>query len=327
MAVGLPPPPVNDQPGSFTWMEWYRQLRNYVSTSGSVPWYIINFAGSNITDIAARDHGNLQGLQGGTAGEHYHLTAAQHASLAAGLHNDLAGLQGGSSTERYHLSNTNSTAVINKEFPFFKVGDVAGGNYTDFDTTGFITFNGTTTVWDDLRVEPVVRTTGANAPTFTQWFTNGAGSRGVYLYTFPDDITSSEKEIFFSVQLPHSWKGTTIYPHVHWIPLAAGTAQRPVWGLEYNWADIGQTFGNTTIAYTTGLVPNDTNLVKYKHYISSFAGITPSTSQDEISAILMCRLFRYSGNASDTYTNSCGLLYVDFHYELDTLGSRTEFTK
>ena len=35
MAVGLPPPPVNDQPGSFTWMEWYRQLRNYVSTSGS----------------------------------------------------------------------------------------------------------------------------------------------------------------------------------------------------------------------------------------------------------------------------------------------------
>lgn len=107
----LPPPPVNDQPGSFTWMEWYRQLRNYVSTSGSVPWYIINFAGSNITDIAARDHGNLQGLQGGTAGQHYHLTAAQHAALAAGLHNDLAGLQGGSSTERYHMTGAQNTAV------------------------------------------------------------------------------------------------------------------------------------------------------------------------------------------------------------------------
>ena len=77
MAIGLPPPPVNDQPGSFTWLEWYRQLRNYVSTSGSVPWFIINFAGSNITDIAARDHGNLQGLQGGGAGERYHLTLNQ----------------------------------------------------------------------------------------------------------------------------------------------------------------------------------------------------------------------------------------------------------
>ena len=74
----LPPPPVNDQPGSFTWLEWYRQLRNYVSTSGSVPWYIINFAGSNITDIAARDHGNLQGLQGGATGARYHLSQTEY---------------------------------------------------------------------------------------------------------------------------------------------------------------------------------------------------------------------------------------------------------
>jgi hypothetical protein len=78
MAIGLPPPPVNDQPGSFTWIEWYRQLRNYVSTSGSVPWYIINFAGSNITDIASRDHGNLQGLQGGAAGARYHLSQTEY---------------------------------------------------------------------------------------------------------------------------------------------------------------------------------------------------------------------------------------------------------
>lgn len=78
MAQGLPPPPVNDQPGSFTWLEWYRQLRNYVSTSGSVPWYIINFAGSNITDIASRDHGNLQGLQGGAAGARYHLSQTEY---------------------------------------------------------------------------------------------------------------------------------------------------------------------------------------------------------------------------------------------------------
>lgn len=85
MPVGnLPPPPVNDKPGSFTWLEWYRQLRNYVSTSGSVPWYIINFAGSNITDIALRDHNQLQGLQGGGVGEMFHLTAAEYASIISG---------------------------------------------------------------------------------------------------------------------------------------------------------------------------------------------------------------------------------------------------
>lgn len=85
MAGVLPPPPINDKPGSYTWMEWYRQLRAYVATSGSVPWYIINFSGSNITDIAKRDHGNLQGLQGGTTGERYHLTADQYNAIESSL--------------------------------------------------------------------------------------------------------------------------------------------------------------------------------------------------------------------------------------------------
>lgn len=93
--AGLPPPPINDKPGSFTWLEWYRQLRNYVSTSGSVPWYIINFSGSNITDIALRDHNNLQGVQGGTAGEQYHLTSAQKTDLT----------DGGDSTSHYHATD------------------------------------------------------------------------------------------------------------------------------------------------------------------------------------------------------------------------------
>jgi len=112
MAAGaLPPPPIQDKPGSFTWLEWYRQLRAYISTSGSVPWYIINFAGSNITDIAVRDHDSLQGIQGGTAGEHYHLTAAEHTALSAGPHNSLSGLQGGIATEYYHLKSSEYIAL------------------------------------------------------------------------------------------------------------------------------------------------------------------------------------------------------------------------
>lgn len=83
--AGLPPPPINDKPGSFTWLEWYRQLRNYVSTSGSVPWYIINFSGSNITDIAQRSHNNLQSLQGGTGGQMYHLTSSQYNAISNSL--------------------------------------------------------------------------------------------------------------------------------------------------------------------------------------------------------------------------------------------------
>jgi hypothetical protein len=92
MPTTLPPPPINDKPGSFTWLEWYRKLRDYISTSGSVPWYIINFAGSNITDIATRAHNSLQSLQGGTSGEMYHLTDAKYDTVTTNL--DLSGTSG-----------------------------------------------------------------------------------------------------------------------------------------------------------------------------------------------------------------------------------------
>lgn len=79
--MALPPPPVSDNPGSFAWLEWYRQLRNYISQTGSVPWAVVDKAGSNITDIVSRAHNNLQSPQGGTSGQYYHLTSAQHTTL------------------------------------------------------------------------------------------------------------------------------------------------------------------------------------------------------------------------------------------------------
>jgi hypothetical protein len=101
----LPPPPINDKPGSFTWLEWYRQLRNYVSTSGSVPWYIINFAGSNITDIALREHNNMQGVQGGASGEKYHLTNAQVEDLVTGSYGSMY-IDNGSVARTIAVANT-----------------------------------------------------------------------------------------------------------------------------------------------------------------------------------------------------------------------------
>lgn len=105
MAVILPPTPVGVPPGHNYWNDWYEKLRTVVNNGAiSVTWSNINFAGSTLSSIASRPHSDLQSIQGGVAGQHYHLTAAQHASLAAGNHNDLASIQGGSVTERYHLT-------------------------------------------------------------------------------------------------------------------------------------------------------------------------------------------------------------------------------
>ena len=82
--AGLPPPPANDPPGSYAWVEWYRLLRQYISTASSIPWSVILFAGSRLTDIAIRLHNSLQSIQGGQSGEYYHLTAAEYAALGTG---------------------------------------------------------------------------------------------------------------------------------------------------------------------------------------------------------------------------------------------------
>jgi len=77
MAELLPPPPITQENNnSFVWMEWYRQLRNFVSTSGSVPWAIVNKTGSSLSDLASRAHSQLQSIQGGTVGSYYHLIKA-----------------------------------------------------------------------------------------------------------------------------------------------------------------------------------------------------------------------------------------------------------
>lgn len=210
-----------------------------------------------------------------------------------------------------------------------KLGDGGTTDYTEFDDTGHAVLHGDARPFDDLRIEPVARNTGANAPTFEKWFDDLAGtSRGVYLYSFDDAALATEKELFFTMQMPHSWAGNDIYLHVHWVPAATVNSSDVVWGLEYVWKDIGETFGDsTTITSSLTLVPDDANITAGKHYISSFGAITPGASANGISSILIGRLFRNSSNGNDTYTNKVGLLYVDAHYQIDTLGSTEEYTK
>lgn len=80
MAVLIPPTPIGAPPGHSFWNDWYEKIRDVINQgSVSVLWSNINFSGSNITDLASRAHNNLQSMQGGSAGEYYHLSATQQA--------------------------------------------------------------------------------------------------------------------------------------------------------------------------------------------------------------------------------------------------------
>ena len=84
MAQLLPPIPKEPiEPNSHVWREWFNSIRNVIvnTAQGVIAWASLNFAGSNITDIATRNHNSLQTIQGGTANQYYHLTATQLTNL------------------------------------------------------------------------------------------------------------------------------------------------------------------------------------------------------------------------------------------------------
>ena len=82
----LPNPPLQDQfilngKMSNAWLRWFHRIKDILGTEAGLIWNLIDFTGSNITDIETRNHNDLQNIQGGSATERYHLTSAQHTDV------------------------------------------------------------------------------------------------------------------------------------------------------------------------------------------------------------------------------------------------------
>ena len=203
-----------------------------------------------------------------------------------------------------------------------KLGDGGTTNYTEFEADGTLKMVGNATVWDDLRT-PVsaLKVPTANAPTWTAY--NGTQLLGFSYQA----VEGNEEEIYFSVQLPHSYKeGSDITPHVHWVPNEDTTDDPEVvrWGLEYEWQNINGTFAGTTTIYAEESMTDRSD----DHIMTNFAAIDGTGKT--ISSMITCRLFRNSSHANDTYDSGTALallLEIDFHFEKDQIGSRLISTK
>ena len=156
-----------------------------------------------------------------------------------------------------------------------------------------------------------------NAPAWASGIlSTTAASRGVYTYVFGP---GQNQEVFFIAQVPHKYvEGTDLRPHVHWFPTsnAIGTVK---WGLEYSWFNYGGTVPLTSDISASEAI----NAQNYEHLITSLPNLTGTGM--EISSMLMCRLYREG--STDTYPDAVALLEFDFHYQIDTLGSREPFIK
>jgi hypothetical protein len=166
--------------------------------------------------------------------------------------------------------------------------------------------------WEDLRFPASsVRSAAGKEPTWTDY------KSGQVLAFADQAVAGNEETIFFNVQLPHGWRdGTNLIPHVHWVG-EDDTAGNVRWALTYSWANFDAAFGAAT-----EITVDDANAATDVHNLATFAEI--SGSGKTFSSMLVCSLRRNSSHANDTLTGKDAyLLEVDFHYQHDSLGTRT----
>jgi hypothetical protein len=173
--------------------------------------------------------------------------------------------------------------------------------------------------WDDLRIPATSARIGpVNPPTFSQLLNNGAGSTGVYTWHFSPTIT---EDLFFAAQMPHAYlQESPIYPHVHWC-CTTSNAGNVVWELEFTRAEVNSFFSSSSIYQ---IIATGSGFANY-HQVNSFPTI--NMIGKTISSMILCRLSRVGGNVNDTYPDDAALLEIDFHFQLDTPGSRQETVK
>jgi len=198
-------------------------------------------------------------------------------------------------------------------------------NYTNIESDGSLRMHGEATTYTDLVV-PITSTTrgGSKDPDFNEFKDNGSGSQGVFGFDFDDD---NQEELYFMVQMPHSWvEGTDIYPHVHWTSDDTDVGSKKVrWGLEYTWTNVGEEFPLTSIIYGEDPIAPCNPVTEDLHAITELG--TLSGTGKTLSSILVCRVFRDAGHSNDNFGKDATLLMLDFHFQEDAFGSRGVYTK
>jgi hypothetical protein len=113
-------------------------------------------------------------------------------------------------------------------------------------------------------------------------------------------------------------EGTDLVFHVHWQGIAApaGGTDNVQWRLNYIVARDG-----VTLAAATAIDSPDVAIdTQYRCYRSDFAAIVGTTFK--IGDQFMFTLTRVAA-ASDDYAGECLIETAGFHYQIDTIGSRT----
>lgn len=183
---------------------------------------------------------------------------------------------------------------------------------------GDLRLSGAATVYTDVTTSSERAAVGGGSPSYAQ-VVNGA-----YAYKLGEGDS-----IRFSIQIPHSVvTDSSIDAHCHVGPDGTdGDGGSAKFTVECSWADINDAFAATNTLTSLSTAMGTGTATHLYVDLGDFTNATHGVN-DNVSTIGLCTFTRIddTGGAGD-YTGDVWVWGVDFHVEVDSLGSRTETTK
>ncbi len=302
-------PFVKDESGkeaiSPVWLQWFLDVAQ-----------VFTALGASSTGV---DHNALNGLQGGSAAQYFHLTSAQHTAASA-LPVAAGQIPFGTGTaleSEAALSYAKATDTLSAVNVVQTKGTLTTAVFQKTSGAGIkVDPAAETYPWQDLLGQIDVRGVGANDPAWNIF------RNGIRAYQFG---LNDECWVFF--HLGHDYvAGTDIYIHSHWAHTSAGVASGSVtWSFESTYAK-----GHNQAAFPatkTTTVTQTASTTQYQHMIAE----TPISSAGGSATLLDSAAFEPDGlllvRISLTANSMTGtpdpfLFLADCHYQSTGIGTK-----
>ena len=239
------------------------------------------------------------------------------------------------------LSGVQITSVANGNTISWDAASSTWINNGPIVTEGKATVGSLAHATDDMLLEtPANKTLLLEQPVYDDWqgelSSNQTLNPSAHIVFDDDEASTTFKTncdtgdyVYMNPQMQHAWKmGTDIHPHLHWWQT---TSAQPNWLIQYRWQRNGEA---KTTAWTD--LPLTVNSFTYTAgtlgQITNGANITPPSGYS-ISDIIQFRVIRDVANDSGEFAGAetgsvdADAVSFDYHYQIDTMGSRQEYIK
>ena len=175
------------------------------------------------------------------------------------------------------------------------------GNFLDLATR-------TNTAWMMDGLEPTLRE-GVGNPAELATFKGNT-----LAYEF---VPGALMETYVNWDVPFNWApGTDLYAAIHWSPGVSTSTGTVRWGLEFTYAAVNGTFGDTSTIYVDTTVSTASAWKHIQAVSSAFPGnlVAPNMR-------FLIRLYRDGAATQDTFPDNAYLVGIDFYYQVNKFGT------